>query len=371
MKTIYNCHCHLFTDKNLPNNYLGFGLVNIFRNKTVAKSAQFLLRNVNPLSGSDVGNRLDAFLKAVYRKNQEENLKALIAYYPEGTKFVILPMDMAYMQRKNLPFTKPKKGKIEEDIDEQHNMLAILAKSYPNTVIPFAHIDPRREDSLHRLSSLVETSGFKGVKIYPPLGYSPTHPRLMEEIYPYMEKKNIPLIAHCSPGSVYTQETDKKSAHQYAHPNNYKEVMDKFPKLRICLAHFGGIGEWKRFFSESRERRNPPWVKVIIDLMRSNEYPNLYADISYTIFDQQENTPLLKVLLQEPQIRDKVLFGSDFFMVENHKYSERRLSIDLRAELGEKLFWQIANTNPKVFLNIDTLDIQTILNKDANAVFED
>jgi hypothetical protein len=46
----------------------------------------------------------------------------------------------------------------------------------------------------------------------------------------------------------------------------------------------------------------------------------------------------------------KVLFGSDYYMVESEKYSEKRLSIDLRAELGEDKFWQIANVNPKKYL---------------------
>jgi predicted TIM-barrel fold metal-dependent hydrolase len=347
---IYNCHCHLFTDKNLPNNYLGFGIVPLVRNHVVAKIGRFILRYINPLSNTDIGQRFAAFLEATYQHNQEENLKKLIGYYPEGTKFVILPMDMGLMKRRSLPFGEPKLGKIVESIDEQHNQLAELAATHKDVVIPFAHIDPRREDALDRLSQLVESKDFKGVKIYPPLGYPPTHSRLMEEIYPYMVKHNLPLIAHCSPGSVYTHEVKKAVAHQYAHPSNYRDVMTAFPELRICLAHFGGISEWKHYFEQSTNSENPTWVQVIIDLMREETYPNLYADISYTIFNVQENVPFLKVLLQDQRIRQHILFGSDFFMVENHKYSERRLSIDLRSALGEELFWQISNTNPITFL---------------------
>jgi len=201
------------------------------------------------------------------------------------------------------------------------------------------------------LSVLVERDGFKGVKIYPTLGYGPDNKVLMEEIYPFMVKKNIPLLAHCSPGSVNSKDMSKEDAYTLADPNNYKKVMDAYPELRICLGHFGGIGEWRRHLDEQRDIENPTWLTKIIDLMRSGDYPNLYADISFTIFNFQENAPFLKILLEEESILPKVLFGSDFYMVESQEYSEKRLSTDLRATLGESAFWTIANENPIKYLN--------------------
>lgn len=76
----------------------------------------------------------------------------------------------------------------------------------------------------------------------------------------------------------------------------------------------------------------------------------MYADISYTIFNFQENAPLLKILLEDDDIAPKVLFGSDYYMVESEKYSEKRLSIDLRFALGENFFWEIASANPQKYL---------------------
>ena len=40
------------------------------------------------------------------------------------------------------------------------------------------------------------------------------------------------------------------------------------------------------------------------------------------------------------------------YMVESEKYSEKRLSIDLRYTPGEAMFWKIANENPKIYLGI-------------------
>lgn len=233
--TIVNCHNHLFTHENIPNDYFPFFLVPVARIAPLRWALRWIMKMIVPWTKNDKVNRYAAFIKAAYRKSQEENLEQLIGYYPTGTKFLILPMDMAYMGA----------GKVIEDIDEQHAELARLARSqkYSDIVIPFAHIDPRRPESLERLTMLVEQENFRGVKIYPPLGYRPDHEVLMNDIYPYMVEKDIPLIAHCSPGWVVSKDITMKEAHALADPGNYRKVMDAFPDLRICLAHFGGISE--------------------------------------------------------------------------------------------------------------------------------
>ncbi len=341
-KVIYNCHNHIFTHENIPNRYYPFFVVPALRNRFLRGIVKGVLKICIPWSKKDKPHRISAFLKAAYRKNQEGNLRHLIGYYPSGTKFVILPMDMSFM----------KCGKVKESIDEQHRELARLSKDskYKDLLIPFAHIDPRRKDSLTRLYSLVENDNFKGVKIYPPLGYKPTDSLLMNEIYPYMVSKNIPLMVHCSPGSVYTKKLKKTDAHALADPDNYKAVMDSFPDLRICLGHFGGTEEWSKHINEIRNIEDPSWLEKILDIMQSKKYPNLYADISYTIFNFQENIAFLNILMEDNIVKHKILFGSDFYMTENEKYSEKRLSIDLRYALGEDNFWKIANENPKKYL---------------------
>lgn len=59
--------------------------------------------------------------------------------------------------------------------------------------------------------------------------------------------------------------------------------------------------------------------------------------------------PLLKVILQDEKVRPKILYGSDFYMVELD-IPERAFSINLRAYLDEKDYQQIAEINPEAFL---------------------
>ncbi|MGF1761695.1 amidohydrolase [Photobacterium sagamiensis] len=257
--------------------------------------------------------------------------------YPSKTRFVVLPMDM-----KNIHA-----GKVMEDIGQQHEELATLYENYSDIVIPFVHVDPRREDALDTLQSLVEDRDFKGVKIYPPHGYRPTHPTLMNDIYPYMVEKNIPLMTHCMPGPgiITSRGISSEKAKAYTDPDNYKAVLEKYPELKICLGHFGGIDAWKKYNENPNE---PTWLTKICNLMKS--YPNLYADISYTISNFEESIKVLTALLNNKRIADRIIFGSDFFMIKPTVHSEEDLYKKLQYSLGEDKFWKIANSNPKRYL---------------------
>jgi hypothetical protein len=85
-------------------------------------------------------------------------------------------------------------------------------------------------------------------------------------------------------------------------------------------------------------------------MIRSDRYPNLWTDIAYTLFADDEYAYLLKVLLSDERILARTLFGSDFYVVESATLEERRRAIHLRAALGEDIFWRIAESNPASFL---------------------
>ncbi|MFT5194978.1 MAG: hypothetical protein ACI85U_001992 [Candidatus Promineifilaceae bacterium] len=98
-------------------------------------------------------------------------------------------------------------------------------------------------------------------------------------------------------------------------------------------------------------------------MIRSGKYPNLYTDISYTIFEQPGKnlnrfyfTDYLKVLLEDNNLRERVMFGTDYYRVEQEDISEREVSILLRSRLGKYLFFQIAHTNPMEYLGIKNED---------------
>ena len=132
-------------------------------------------------------------------------------------------------------------------------------------------------------------------------------------------------------------------------------MLNNLKGLRICLAHFGGDKDWhdyidKGFDPDLPDQRKQNWAWQISDMIRSGDYPGLYTDISYTMFKFSEYSALLRLFLEDAKLREKILFGSDFYMTRQEKLSEKAVSIRLRDALGEECFRQIAETNPKVWL---------------------
>jgi predicted TIM-barrel fold metal-dependent hydrolase len=181
-------------------------------------------------------------------------------------------------------------------------------------------------------------------------------------VYALCEERGLPVTAHCSPSGIWRYGLSARDRARLSHPRNYEAVLARFPKLRLCLAHFGGAAEWDRSLRgrTARDLDDRPWVQWIVDLIRSGTYPNLYTDTSYLIFQSPGRQvhvtymDYLKVLLADPRVREHVLFGSDYYMVEREPFTEKEVSIGLRSHLGEELYFQIANVNPRRFLGLET-----------------
>jgi len=342
---IYNCHIHTFTADHVPNDYLPLKLVPLMQHPWIREIIFFILRNIQPFKNRDQFDRYANILRTSFGQTQHTIFDQVRGYYPLGTQFVVLPMDFEFMSA----------GAIKTDIYRQHDELASLRDSNPKHVIPFIAVDPRRENVLDMVKGLVENNDFKGIKIYPPLGYRPDD-EVLYDVYEYAQQNNLPIMAHCSRGGARNRDMPIDLLQSYTDPDNYKRILNDFPDLRVCLAHFGGDAEWEAYLQnpwvETSDERTKNWVSKIMDMMKSGDYPNLYTDTSYTIFRFEANIKVLKVLLTNDRVRSQVLFGSDFYMVEIEKLQERRLSIYLRAELGEELFWQIAEQNPKRYLGL-------------------
>lgn len=351
----YNTHIHTFIEDDIPRRFLPLGLVRLLASKPGYYLSAKLLNNLNPFSDKDLLDRYVKFVSIGKLGSQRKIFEECKRFYPEDTGFIILAMDMAFMGA----------GKVPRNYIDQIKELGELKKIYPQ-IYPFVHIDPRRKNYLDILKRCVEEWNFSGVKLYPPLGYFPFDQRLFP-VYEYCQANNLSIVAHCSPFNPVHYKGSKKQivkllkasnepveiAHSkkelcsnFTNPLNYKSVLSSFPDLRICLAHFGSEYMWTQYLDNPGKDDN--WFVIIKKMLL--EYPNLYSDISFTL-NNQEFFPLLKVILVNENVRKKVLFGSDYYMVET-KSDERRFGIDLRATIGEENFNHIATINPKRFLGV-------------------
>lgn len=378
--------------------------------------------------------------------------------YPAGTAFIILPMDMEYMDA----------GKVKSDFAAQMKDLKKLKKALPNTVFPFIFIDPRRmnsDDSFLKfkrdvnghlivnrdgkiqmddcmIKEYIEVNNFSGFKIYPALGYYPFDESLLL-LWLYAAQNDIPIMTHCIKGTIFYRgkkhvswdqhpifkqsagnkeyiplllpEMDNKDfSINFTHPLNYlclleeellKEVLSQknisiaiknvfgfksmsqpleknLADLKICFAHFGGDDEWNRYFELDRDNystqiiknqdvgirfltgqkgekrpgkieqlwKYTDWYSIICSMMI--QFPNVYSDISYIAHNNNIHSLLKRTLAKSnTKLRTRVLFGTDFYVVRNHK-SEKQILADTIAGLTEEEFDLIARINPRSYLSI-------------------
>jgi uncharacterized protein len=344
---IINCHIHTFTTAHTPL-FFPYYIVAVFRYVPWLLRAFRWLVSLTPYSRlTDFLVRLENFHATGSRKSQRAVFREVLHYYPRDTRFVVLPMDMALIGH----------GPVCEDIGAQHDGLARLAADpdYGAQVIPFATIYPDRPGAFDELRRCVDDLGFRGLKIYPKLGFAPDHPLLMQKVYPFCVERNIPVMSHCSRGGVYHKGWSQARLDRVTAPRAYENVLRAFGDLRLCLAHFGGDSDWEThlrdgFDPDDPRAREKNWVSVIDRMIRSGDFPNLYTDISYTIFRFNDNIPLLRLFLSNRALRERVLFGSDFYMTRQEVLSEKAISIRLREALGPADFHEIAHVNPRRWL---------------------
>jgi predicted TIM-barrel fold metal-dependent hydrolase len=344
-----NCHIHVFTADHVPHRFAGFAGP-LLRIRRLRLALLPILRRIDP-SPRDRIERYARMLEISHHRTQAEIFELARAMYPPDTRFVVLPMDMTYMAT----------GTVRVSIDRQHKELRALRDDYADAIVPFAAVDPRRERVVEKTIALLEEDNFGGIKLYPPVGYDPGDSRL-ESLYAYAEERHIPVMAHCSRYGVYFRGRRHPVTGErlpllrrpavmaeLAGPDRFLPVLAAHPRLKLCLAHFGGQGEWDKYLDDREDATS--WLVKIRDMITSGRYENLYTDVSYTVFAAERYVHLLNDLLDDPRLRSRVLYGSDFYVVEDAKIDEPTGFALVKSVLGDDKFRAIAIDNPNRYLS--------------------
>jgi predicted TIM-barrel fold metal-dependent hydrolase len=178
-------------------------------------------------------------------------------------------------------------GEPEIPIEEQNRICAQTAKRYPDRLIPFAGIDPRRKNAIDLLKRCVEEWGMKGLKFHPDVGFFPDH----ESFYPFYEEVSeykIPILSHTGPmfGCLKSK---------YAQPVYLDAILADFPDINIIAAHLGFC--W--------------WPEVT---MIASFKPNLYGCLTGWQLNAHKNYSKfchnLRNIIDEMGL-ERILFGTD------------------------------------------------------------
>jgi len=128
-------------------------------------------------------------------------------------------------------------------------------------------------------------------------------------IYEEIEKNELPVIFHC--GQELSGTMLVRSS-----PQRIRRVIDKFPHMKVIAAHFGGFRMW----NEVR--------KYLLG-------KDIYLDTAF-FFDYLPKDEILSLILSHPA--DKILFGTDFPLIDQRKDIDALNNIDIPSDLKEKIF---------------------------------
>jgi len=351
----FDTHCHFFNNEYIPEKYLKLRFP--LHSKKFLDNTEKFLDMINPFSDTDKMSYFAYFMNFI-RKTSPEIADYFINIHSPNTIFCPLLMDM----------TQGIKGEVASLTKQMDDMKLIMNK-YPNQILPFIAIDPNNPDAKEIfIKAFSDEYNFFGVKIYPSLGYLPSHPILMD-IFDICQEKGIPVVTHCGGDSVHTTEkritsifldydsknrlikhTEKvkfQTASDYGtyfnSPSKWEPVLRTFPNLKLNFGHFGGSSHWLKLKVNNIDNK----VLRIIDLML--RYKNVYSDVSYSLSDPTIFSIFVELYKKNKILRERTLFGSDFFMVVTEgKYKNMRTNFKLFV--GDDIFRQITTINPKKFL---------------------
>lgn len=287
---------------------------------------------------------------------------------------LVVDMDMGLYDRANTRIRE------QVELHEKISRLSMLGRLPGVTrarIHPFVGFDPRRE-ARDRLAGEVETAldvvklaveayGFVGVKLYPPMGFKPlgnTATRDMtalvaamvdealHELYAWCAAEDVPITVHCNRSN---------EAHddylEFSHPELWGEVLDAFPQLRLNLGHFGGASG-----------QASGWPTRIAELA-TREHPHLFADVgNHKIYDANLRAAYLNLLRRmfvsagSAGMADRVMFGSDWYMVAIYPEADRFLKTYRSAwstEFGEESTRSFLGGAALRFLGFDDPEART------------
>jgi predicted TIM-barrel fold metal-dependent hydrolase len=144
-------------------------------------------------------------------------------------------------------------GEPPVSIEEQNRVIAEAAARYPDRLIPFFTIDPRREGASEMFARAIRDWGVKGLKLHPTSGYFPYD----DFCYPLYEK----CAEHGLPVLFHTGSQPSPLKCRYTQPINVDDVAADFPELPVIMAHVG----------------HALWEEA---LFVASVKPNIYFDIS-------------------------------------------------------------------------------------------
>jgi predicted TIM-barrel fold metal-dependent hydrolase len=172
----------------------------------------------------------------------------------------------------------------------------------------FAGVDFNRSNAIELLDRYYDRYEPAGLKVYPASGFYP-HEGRYDAIWKKIEDLGLPVTIHAGMALAPLDE-------KYCHPSYMRSVAENHPDTKFIIAHLGG-----KFHDE------------LFPLMEACD--NVYTDCS-ALQGWFPDMEMIRKRLDEATSRfpDRVVFGSDFPLYENHTTCSKFISLIREMDFG-------------------------------------
>ena len=171
----------------------------------------------------------------------------------------------------------------------------------------FGTVHARMENLMEEVEA-IRQMGLKGIKIHPDCQHFDIDDPGLFPLYEAVQG-NFPMMIHLG------DET-----YDHSHPGRLRKVLDNFPRLQVCAAHFGGHTMYetaKEYLSDTQCILDISSTLMFLDKKTAEGYVNHYG-------------------------AERLAFGTDYPVWDPVVEVQRFLSLDITEEQKEQIAWKTA-----------------------------
>lgn len=182
-----------------------------------------------------------------------------------------------------------------------------------DVLIPFASIDPARgADGVAELKRLIADHGVRGLKFHPSLQKFAPNDGSADGLYEVLAEHRLPAVFHTGQTGIGAGMPGGGGVKlRYSDPMLLDDVAADFPEMTVILAH-----------------PSVPWQDQAISI--ATHKANVYIDLSGW---SPKYFPPALVKAMNGQLRSKVLFASDFPVIDTARWMSDFEGLEIKPEV--------------------------------------
>lgn len=243
-------------------------------------------------------------------------------------------------------------------------------------LLPFYFVDPRRKNVFEEMKKAFysDDKNFFGIKMYPPLGYSPDHEssfnsydvnETLKKVYEWAGETQVPILTHCSAGGI-RGDIPEETAKKLANPDSWFNPIMQFEKTKFVFGHFGGNSQFMDYFvAQHTGEKVKNGTARICAYMQERE--GVFGDISFAN-GAIDNRDRFKIAINEafddPFVSTQIVIGSDFPLTIP-QYTDDEFYAALEKEAGKDNIQYAGDLTARRVLDSDFLWVLTSEEREA------